>query len=304
MRKLTLPPNDPVDVYDLCVAEVTDIAVRSAYVSNRNHMTTAAGDFASASAAKSWASLPRVARGNPGAVIIGTLTKKSLNDLYSAYMVQAKGPSRKVYDDIMVAAKGLCPFCAGLGQVHTLDHYLPKANFPAHSVSPANLVPCCRDCNTGKGSSFGAANVDQTLHPYFDADQFFQQRWIFGRLTTAKPLVMEYICRPPDAWPAVDRQRAVRHFEDYDIASRFELQAGGELTRIVASRAGILSRLTPADYRSYLLENAQGSGADLNGWSRTMYAALAVDNWFCQTDFTDPNWLPPVLAAIPAPNSG
>lgn len=303
MRKLTLPPVDPVDFYDLCVAEVADLAVRSAYVSNRIHMTKAAGDFAWASAAKTWADLPRVPRGNPGAVIVGNLTKKSLNDLYSTYMVKANAPSRKVYDDIMVAAKGLCPFCAGLGQVHTLDHYLPKANFPVHSISPANLVPCCRDCNTGKGNSFGAVHGDQTLHPYFDADQFFQQRWIFGRLTTAKPLVMEYICSPPGAWSAVDRQRAVRHFEDYDIASRFELQAGGELTRILASRAGFLSRLTPADYQAYLWENAQGSGADLNGWSRTMYAALAADNWFCQADFTDPNWLPPVPApaVTPAP---
>lgn len=301
MRKLTTPANDPADVYDLCVAEIPDVAARSVYVSNRNHVTTAAADFASASAAKSWAALPRVARGNPGTVVIGTLTKKSLNDLYSTYMVKASGPSRKVYDDIMVAANGLCPFCAGLGQVRTLDHYLPKANFPAYSVSPANLVPCCRDCNTGKGSTFGATQGAQTLHPYFEADQFFQQRWIFGLLSSAKPLVMEYSCLPPATWSEIDRQRAAQHFAGYGLASRFRLQAGGELTRIVDLRAGFLSRLTAAEFGSYLQENAEGSGADLNGWSRTMYAALAADNWFCQTDFSNPNWVPPVPFASPEP---
>ncbi|TPJ42888.1 HNH endonuclease signature motif containing protein [Mesorhizobium sp. B2-7-1] len=60
----------------------------------------------------------------------------------------------------------MCPFCGGLGHTWTLDHYLPKANFPAYSVNPSNLVPCCRDCNSGKNASFGAELHEQTLHPY------------------------------------------------------------------------------------------------------------------------------------------
>lgn len=205
-------------------------------------------------------------------------------------MVAAPGPSRDIYDDILVAAGGLCPFCGGLGQVHTLDHYLPKANFPLYSILPANLVPCCRDCNTGKSNTFGAQLHEQTLHPYLDDNKYFEQRWISAEVSKTNPIVMKFVCSPPSEWSNTDKLRVQKHFDSYKLAYRFSLQAGGDLARLIDLRSKCLQGLMPGAFKEYLLENAQSDGFDLNGWSRTMYAALAETAWFLEADFTNPLW--------------
>lgn len=285
-----MPANDPIEVYDTCVAAVADPAIRQTYIVNQAHMVRAVAAFDAATIATSWNSLPRTARGNPSAIIIGSLTKKNLMDLYSTYMVDATGPSRDVYDDILVAAGGLCPFCGGLGQVYTLDHYLPKSSFPAYSILPANLVPCCRDCNTSKGPTFGTQLDEQTLHPYLDNNKYFEQRWLSAQVSKTNPIVVSFACSPPTGWSDTDKRRVRRHFESYKFAYRFSIQAGGDVARLMDLRSKSLQALHPAAFKEYLLDNARTDGFDLNGWSRTMYTALAETAWFLEADFTNPSW--------------
>lgn len=62
-----------------------------------------------------------------------------------------------------------CPACGEEGTPNTLDHYLPKQDFPHFSITPANLVPMCDTCQLFKG----AETVDKDgkrvfLHPYYD----------------------------------------------------------------------------------------------------------------------------------------
>lgn len=54
------------------------------------------------------------------------------------------------YDKILAGAKGKCAICS-IGVASTLDHYLPKAEYPTLCVFPANLVPECQSCNKNKG---------------------------------------------------------------------------------------------------------------------------------------------------------
>jgi hypothetical protein len=42
-----------------------------------------------------------------------------------------------------------CPNCT-IEKVASLDHYIPKDEFPEFSVNPINLVPCCSTCNSKK----------------------------------------------------------------------------------------------------------------------------------------------------------
>ncbi|WP_053161421.1 HNH endonuclease [Streptomyces caatingaensis] len=64
-------------------------------------------------------------------------------------------------------ANELCPLC-GISKVTTIDHQLLKGRYPLLAVVPVNLVPACRDCNTGKGEEAPATAEDQPLHPYYD----------------------------------------------------------------------------------------------------------------------------------------
>jgi hypothetical protein len=286
VRKLDIPGDDPMDVYNACVAAVSDPQLQHLYDSNQPHIFRAVTAFNDATAAVAWSNLPRVPRGNDGRVIAGNLTKKHLTDLYSSYMVGSTGSSRKIYDDILVSSGGLCPFCGGLGQVHTLDHYLPKSNFPIYSVLPTNLIPCCRDCNTGKGNTFGSQLNEQTLHPYLDDDKYFAARWVFAEISETTPIGAAFVCLPPAHWSNLEKLRAKRHFKSYDIASRFGVQAGAELGRLIDLRRNSLRKLSSQMFKDYLIDNANCDGFDLNGWSRTMYAALAEAEWFCEADFT------------------
>lgn len=42
-----------------------------------------------------------------------------------------------------------CPNCT-IDNVASLDHFIPKDEFPEFSVNPINLVPCCSICNSKK----------------------------------------------------------------------------------------------------------------------------------------------------------
>lgn len=290
MKKLTIPSYDAIATYDLCVNEVSAPILNTAFTSNRGAIELANISFDAAKIVASWANLPRVPRGNPNVVIAGTLNKGQLMTLYTDHMVKTKGPSRNVYDNLLTAAGGLCPFCGGLGHAGTLDHYLPKANFPAYSVHPHNLVPCCRDCNSGKNASFGAELHEQTIHPYFDIEHFFDQRWIVAIVHKKNPILVQFRCRPPENWSVLDQGRVRSHFDGYNLGYRFSVQAGSEVSKVVQLRKSSLQRLDAQDFRAYLIDNANSTDFVLNGWSRTMYTALAATEWFIETDFQDPNW--------------
>ena len=287
MRKLGVPNDDPIEVYDTCVAAVGQASIRHTYSINQLQMVEAVATFNAATTNACWTNLPRVPRGNSGVIVAGSLTKQLLVDLYDTYMVGATGHSRKIYDDILVAGGGLCAFCGGLGQVCTLDHYLPKAHFPLYSILPANLIPCCRDCNTGKASTFGTQIHEQTLNPYLDDNKFFVQRWVSAEVSRTNPIVLTFKCSPSSGWPSTDQLRVKQHFTSYKLAYRFSVQAGAELARLVDLRSNSLHTLPPESFRAYLFDNAGCTGFDLNGWSRTMYAALSETEWFWKVDFTN-----------------
>jgi 5-methylcytosine-specific restriction endonuclease McrA len=290
VRKLAAPLHVPVEVYDTCVAAVNNMAVRAVYIHNRNQIAGLVDRFNAHTISVSWASLPRVRRGRDNTIIAGGLTKQHFKELYTTYMVSANGDSRKIYDSILVAAGGLCPYCGGLGHVNTLDHYLPKSIFPAYSVLPANLVPSCRDCNSGKGAAFALLDTSQTLHPYLDDGRFFDQRWIVASVRQTNPIEVEFTCRPPAAWSDLDKSRVEAHFDSFNLRYRFRIAAAAEVTRLIDLRSGFLSALPPNDFKDYLIECANSTGFDLNGWSRTTFEALAETDWFLNADFNDPTW--------------
>jgi len=60
-----------------------------------------------------------------------------------------------------------CPMC---GSFHsgTLDHFLPKKEYPAFAIFGPNLVPACK-CNSKRTNELtGPSLSERILHPYFD----------------------------------------------------------------------------------------------------------------------------------------
>ncbi|MEZ8448970.1 hypothetical protein AB6C93_24405 [Vibrio splendidus] len=47
-----------------------------------------------------------------------------------------------------------CPFCGNPVSPNTLDHFIPKNDWPEFSIFPNNLIPQCRDCAPIKGDDY------------------------------------------------------------------------------------------------------------------------------------------------------
>ncbi|MFC0804626.1 MULTISPECIES: HNH endonuclease [Sinorhizobium] len=62
-----------------------------------------------------------------------------------------------------------CPMC-GSDNSGTLDHYLPRKEYPEFSIFSKNLIPACPACNSSvKGDIYkGTLSPERFIHPYFD----------------------------------------------------------------------------------------------------------------------------------------
>ncbi|KPW21036.1 hypothetical protein ACKUFS_14430 [Pseudomonas cannabina] len=62
-----------------------------------------------------------------------------------------------------------CPYCGFPRAPETLDHFLPKEDWPEYSIFSDNLVPQCRGCAPIKGMKCFSKNEKQSffLHPIY-----------------------------------------------------------------------------------------------------------------------------------------
>lgn len=214
-------------------------------------------------------------------IVINDLKKSELVKLYEQYFRNTKKPAKEIYDSILNSAQDKCPFCGGIGTPRNLDHFLPKAHYPQFSVLPYNLVPSCRDCNMdGKGESFANSAEKQIIQPYLDNKRFFNEQWIFADYVDRNdggPGRFEYYVSPPEVWPEVDKQRAQRHFEEFDLAKRYATKAAEQLLTVLnqiksMEQQGIVFSVI----KKTILQPAIEVDLFSNHWQKGMYQALCT----------------------------
>lgn len=179
------------------------------------------------------------------------------------------------------APNALCPYC-GQGYVSELDHYLPKTHFAGTAVHPANLVPCCSDCNFAKRAYVPGQADPAVLHPYFDGD-IFNVQWLAatlerGALETPRVTFHVQLPQPDDPMAA----RLDRHMKVFKLQERFRAWAAQELNNfaiLLATDEGISMTLEQAE--QHLRRNAISlSGGRANSWERATYTAMAHSDWY------------------------
>jgi hypothetical protein len=106
------------------------------------------------------------ARGNAHAVMPVLLSQQIGAHLESHY--KSPPADLKHITDLRAETEHLaCPMC-GSSHRGTLDHLLPKGNYPAFAVFSLNLVPACK-CNSKRKELLKGPNPgERILHPYFD----------------------------------------------------------------------------------------------------------------------------------------
>ena len=217
-------------------------------------------------------------------VVNGNVSAKELEAVYTGRMVGKNAPGRTIYDKLILAPKyGICPLCSHR-QVSTLDHYLPKSDFPRLAIAPINLIPSCFDCNKYKLTISPSNPEEETLHPYYDNIENVQ--WLYAQVNHTMPPTVSFFVKPPGSWPDLLKARVQFHFQSFSLAKLYTKEAAVCISDLNQRLQFIHSSCGAIGVSKYLHDEAKSRYAsDKNSWRTAFYFAVASDDWFCNGGF-------------------
>lgn len=169
-----------------------------------------------------------------------------------------------------------CPSCGEEGSPSTIDHYLPKENYPHFSVTPVNLTPMCDACQTAKGEEtlddYGRRIF---LHPYFD--EFLNSQVV--RLTIGRPFRApeDFALEPVEGLDPASAGLVRRHIRGLNMDERYGAFFRDEYLRLLrlsqeARDEGLdIAQDIPTFLRLYRKKA-------VNLWPHIFYTAVAADD--------------------------
>ncbi len=192
------------------------------------------------------------------------LSKKDMVYIYEGGMLKPEWEGRHWYNKL-IALSRRCPYC-DVGIVKTLDHYLEKTTSLGTTVTPINLIPSCRDCNSHK---MGEDKV--VWHPYYDGPISF--RWLHAEYLEYDQI--EYSVVIPAEYEDTYESRIIRNsFVVFHLAELYGAQAiellndiRVRMTELKACSIELVKEDMEGRYRSSL-------AADNNSYTTALYECL------------------------------
>ena len=268
-------PAEPfTTIWDESLKGIRDSAVHSRLVGMKTQANAASDAYILAAQTQTYASIDRT-----GGMAVTPFVRDDLNSLYSSGLVGRKD-GRRIYDRLKLAAPdGICPMC-GDRAVENLDHHLPKTKYPALSVAPDNLIPCCRDCNTDKGDKMPTSEGATFLNPYFDRPN--TGRWLVAEVMPGPVPSTLFRVQPLASWNSILALRVEHHFAKLKLASYYSKKAA----RLHSSKrklyANLVANVGPSAVRSHIEADAESAiDARLNAWEAATYTGWASSDWYC-----------------------
>ncbi len=167
----------------------------------------------------------------------------------------------------------LCPMCGEGGTPNTLDHYLPKQDFPDFAILPLNLVPACDICQGHKLARYTGPNGRLFLHPYYDA--FLEEPVAALRIHPPyNAPTPELLCHP--GVPAAATDVVTRHLDELQLHSRFKSSFRKEYIRVLRHAARMRNRNRDVHAA---FEDLREHAADrsVNSWEHILYDCIVND---------------------------
>lgn len=223
---------------------------------------------------------------HPNVATAGVITKEEMLRLYSSGLVQGKF-GRPIYDALMaLAPNGRCSYC-GHRRVRQLDHFLPKAKYPAFSVTPLNLVPSCTDCNKDKLAGDADVIEQIPLHPYFESVDDLP--WLQAEVLEGPLAVFVFSVSEDADLDECDKQRLVLQFNQLGLDELYAAEANDLLCSIRLTLRKQHDIDGAHSTKIYLEDEFLSARADrLNSWRTAFFEAASMSDWFCDGGFDDP----------------
>lgn len=159
--------------------------------------------------------------------------KDALIDLYSYRSAIVRGVKNKILDSQLRTINSTCQYCT-LNSVNTLDHFIPKEDFPEFSVNPLNLFPCCPECNSKKSNLCFRGDESLFLNLYLDELPEINYLKAEFEFTDEIPLVTFSLYN----FGLIDRitfRTISNHFEKLNLLDRMREKSNEVITEIINS---------------------------------------------------------------------
>lgn len=272
MNKLKKPDDDVKIVFNDCISNIRDTALKSKLENCSDDIVSNSNDYEQ-----------KMANGQvhtiPIHIELNGLTKEQMVKLYDEKMAKSGQPGRKYYDKLMsVPEYGICPYC-GQGIVTTLDHYLPKTKFVSLVVTPSNLIPSCFDCNKAKTSSDFNEFEDTMLNPYFD--DLGEEIWLKAKVVKEKQddFVVTYYVQKPEGWSDVLLKRVENYFNVFHLSRLYSSHAAQRLRGIKPKLIIKYTKFGLDSVLEYLKDGLDEYSYDLNCWQSALFSELLENSW-------------------------
>jgi 5-methylcytosine-specific restriction endonuclease McrA len=134
--------------------------------------------------------------------------------------------------------RALCPYC-GINSPGTMEHYLPKEEFPEYAVCAYNLLPACGECNGLKLEQWLGPKGRKVLHLYHDR---IPQgvRWLHAKVELRQDLpVMTFELRQPAALSGTLYGLVQEHYDTLHLLERYQVRASELLSEARATASGL-----------------------------------------------------------------
>lgn len=273
MRKIDKPVADFSDVFDACTRTIRNDNFSKRLREIEPALNRCARDYNEKSEAAEWYLIDQYTH------IEDTISKAEFGKLYTLKLSKLNASGRSYYDQIRSSSQGnICPLC-GQREVSTLDHYLPKANYPVFSILPNNLVPACKDCNFNKGTELPLNAHQQMLHPYYD--EIDQVRWLTATIVEDDPASFIFSIHPSDEMDELLLNRITHHFRTLKLGRLYSSQAATELCNVRYYLECIENSVGTDGVIEHLEVGALSrEKSHKNSWQTAMYYAMVENEWF------------------------
>lgn len=280
MRIMVKPDLVAKDVYEIYISKVKNKIFKDKLLEISDSIEAADLEYKEKSAEQTWFLIESSDSVN------GVVSKAEMEKVYTQRMVGQKAPGRDLYDKIKNSApNGICPLC-GQRTVSTLDHFLPKSDFPSLVVLPLNLIPACSDCNKAKLDKVPSQESEQTLHPYYD--DVAHEQWLFAEVKETTPGYILFYISYVDVYDEVLNERIKFHFKELDLGSLYMSNANSTVTEIQFRLHKLYEKGGKNAVKAYLEEEEESRRENhVNSWHTAAYQAMMNSDWFCDGGFNN-----------------
>lgn len=179
-----------------------------------------------------------------------------------------------------------CQYCT-VSPNQTIDHYLPKEEFPEFSVHAINLVPCCSKCNGYKADIWKEGETRLFINFYKDILPDAQYLFVEISEDANNEIDFRFNLRNCSNIPQPEFDLIYSHFTRLRLFRRMELAAIGVVSELKNSILAGVERASLADVIQTVVSTAERNKVSYgsNYWKAILEIALVESDVFLKHVF-------------------